>query len=140
MLRLLWTIVLIATTSCYADVAANAETNDNSTPIYKQAGAPIPQRVADLLTRMNLDEKIAQVCLCLPFFLCSLSALSIIYMCVYIYTFRDTHTIAHSLAHTYTHTLSLSLSCSSHTHTLSLSLSLARSPYHSCRWPIGTEV
>jgi len=30
-------------------------------PPFKQAGAPIPQRVEDLLARMTLEEKVAQV-------------------------------------------------------------------------------
>jgi hypothetical protein len=30
-------------------------------PLYKQAGAPIPDRVADLLQQMTLEEKVAQL-------------------------------------------------------------------------------
>ena len=33
----------------------------DTTPLYKVAGAPIPDRVADLVSRMNLDELIAAV-------------------------------------------------------------------------------
>eukprot|EP00040_Diaphanoeca_grandis_P036271 m.230725 g.230725 ORF g.230725 m.230725 type:complete len:681 (-) comp33587_c1_seq5:791-2833(-) len=39
--------------------------SQQSVPLYKQPGAPIPERVADLVQRMNLDEKINQ--LVLPF-------------------------------------------------------------------------
>jgi beta-glucosidase len=35
-------------------------------PLYREAGAPIPARVQDLLSRMTLEEKVAQVC-CLWF-------------------------------------------------------------------------
>ena len=41
--------------------AAAAATADVAVPLYKQAGAPIPQRVADLLQRMTVEELIAQV-------------------------------------------------------------------------------
>lgn len=30
-------------------------------PVYKQAQAPVPARVADLLSRMTLEEKVAQL-------------------------------------------------------------------------------
>lgn len=30
-------------------------------PLYRQAGAPIEDRISDLLTKMNLTEKIAQL-------------------------------------------------------------------------------
>ena len=36
-------------------------TNDNNTPIYKNAQAPIDERVADLLGRMTLEEKVGQM-------------------------------------------------------------------------------
>ena len=39
-----------------AALAANA-----ATPLYKQANAPIEDRVSDLLGRMTIDEKIAQL-------------------------------------------------------------------------------
>ncbi len=42
-------------------LAAAAATAVAEVPLYKQAGAPIPQRVADLLQRMTLEEMIAQV-------------------------------------------------------------------------------
>ncbi|HEX6292398.1 MAG TPA: glycoside hydrolase family 3 N-terminal domain-containing protein [Herpetosiphonaceae bacterium] len=38
-----------------------AVTAQSVTPIYKDPSAPIPDRVADLLTRMTLDEKIGQM-------------------------------------------------------------------------------
>jgi len=40
---------------------AAATRADEPRPIYKDATAPLDQRVADLLERMNLDEKVAQV-------------------------------------------------------------------------------
>ncbi|HEY0601959.1 MAG TPA: glycoside hydrolase family 3 N-terminal domain-containing protein [Herpetosiphonaceae bacterium] len=36
-------------------------TGQTTTPIYKDPAAPIPNRVADLLSRMTLDEKIGQM-------------------------------------------------------------------------------
>ncbi|NVM77496.1 beta-glucosidase [Duganella sp. SG902] len=33
-----------------------------SPPVYKRSSAPIPERVRDLLSRMTLDEKVAQLC------------------------------------------------------------------------------
>lgn len=42
-------------------LAAAAATAGAEVPLYKQAGAPIPQRVADLLQRMTVEEMIAQV-------------------------------------------------------------------------------
>src|SRR4051794_2873053 len=34
---------------------------DSSGPLYENAGAPIQQRVADLLSRMTLEEKVGQM-------------------------------------------------------------------------------
>ncbi|MCS0589658.1 glycoside hydrolase family 3 N-terminal domain-containing protein [Massilia norwichensis] len=41
--------------------AAATAANKAGTPLYKQAGAPVDARVEDLLGRMTLDEKIAQM-------------------------------------------------------------------------------
>ena len=38
----------------------------DSAPLYKQADAPVEQRVDDLLKRMTLREKLAQLCGCWP--------------------------------------------------------------------------
>jgi beta-glucosidase len=41
--------------------AAAAKSAKSGPPLYKQAGAPVDARVEDLLGRMNLEEKIAQM-------------------------------------------------------------------------------
>lgn len=46
-------------------LAVFAQVSGTATPLYLQPGAPINDRVADLVSQMNLDEKIAQ--LSLPF-------------------------------------------------------------------------
>jgi beta-glucosidase len=39
----------------------SAATAQNATPLFKRADAPIPARVADLIVRMTLEEKVAQL-------------------------------------------------------------------------------
>lgn len=41
---------------------ARATNKDGSTPVYKNAHASIEERVDDLLPRMTLEEKVAQLC------------------------------------------------------------------------------
>jgi beta-glucosidase len=40
----------------------NADEVNNSVPLYKRADAPVEQRVDDLIKRMTLREKLAQLC------------------------------------------------------------------------------
>ncbi len=40
---------------------ARASNKDGSTPVYKNPDAPIEDRVNDLLPRMTLEEKVAQL-------------------------------------------------------------------------------
>ena len=48
---------------CYTAVLVVGSANaDNSPPAYKNSTLPTEQRVADLLQRMTLEEKIAQLC------------------------------------------------------------------------------
>eukprot|EP00041_Stephanoeca_diplocostata_P013637 m.240352 g.240352 ORF g.240352 m.240352 type:complete len:814 (+) comp19412_c0_seq2:86-2527(+) len=62
----LHTMTLIRHFSCCAALLCVAASADQiEIPLYKQVGAPIPDRVADLVQRMTLDEKINQ--LVLPF-------------------------------------------------------------------------
>lgn len=42
-------------------VSVQAVAKDKNTPLYKDAKAPVEQRVEDLLSRMNLEEKIYQL-------------------------------------------------------------------------------
>lgn len=42
-------------------VSVRADGGGSVVPLYKVAGAPIPQRVADLLSRMSVAEKIPQL-------------------------------------------------------------------------------
>lgn len=42
-------------------VAAANKANNGAVPVYKQAGAPVNARIEDLLARMTLEEKIAQM-------------------------------------------------------------------------------
>ncbi len=44
-----------------ANAAANADAGAAGNPLYKDAKAPVEQRVEDLLSRMTLEEKIAQI-------------------------------------------------------------------------------
>lgn len=44
-----------------ASTLANAQTNIAAKPVYKDAKAPVEARVDDLLARMTLEEKIAQI-------------------------------------------------------------------------------
>lgn len=46
---------------CAAANAAAAAADSSSLPLYRQAGAPIPARVTDLLSRMTVDEMIGQL-------------------------------------------------------------------------------
>ena len=41
--------------------AAHAQTAKAERPLYKEAGQPIDARVEDLLGRMTLEEKVAQL-------------------------------------------------------------------------------
>ena len=59
-------ILLLAATLAPQPSAAQKRVKAKSktivdTPIYKQASRPIEERVADLLSRMNIEEKIAQL-------------------------------------------------------------------------------
>lgn len=56
---LLYTASLSAT--YVAPTLANAQTNIAAKPVYKDAKAPVEARVDDLLARMTLEEKIAQI-------------------------------------------------------------------------------
>jgi len=42
-------------------LAATATASATAAPLYKDASQPIPARVQDLLKRMTLDEKVAQL-------------------------------------------------------------------------------
>ena len=53
LVRIIWCIALLTVGSVKAD---------NSLPAYKNSALPTEQRVADLLRRMTLEEKIAQLC------------------------------------------------------------------------------
>lgn len=57
------TLSLIVAASCMMSVAmpADARVKKNSTPLYKDASAPVEKRVEDLLSRMTLEEKIMQL-------------------------------------------------------------------------------
>jgi beta-glucosidase len=57
LLALLLAGLVIPSSGQWRSPAASAQT----TPIYKDPTAPIPDRVADLLARMTLDEKIGQM-------------------------------------------------------------------------------
>ncbi len=46
-----WILILVAAVALAMD----------GTPLYKQRGAPIDERVQDLLSRMTLDEKVNQL-------------------------------------------------------------------------------
>ena len=50
----------LAAVPAVAAAAAKA-VNKGGAPLYKQPGAPVDARVEDLLGRMTLDEKIAQM-------------------------------------------------------------------------------
>lgn len=58
-------LLLAATLASQPAVAQNRAKNKNKTivdtPVYKQASRPIEERVADLLSRMTIEEKIAQL-------------------------------------------------------------------------------
>ncbi len=58
-------LLLAATLASQLAVAQNRAKNKNKTivdtPVYKQASRPIEERVADLLSRMTIEEKIAQL-------------------------------------------------------------------------------
>lgn len=41
---------------------ARGTNNDGTLPVYKDPNAPIEDRVNDLLPRMTLEEKVAQLC------------------------------------------------------------------------------
>jgi len=43
---------------------SRAENEDGSPPLYKDSTAAIEDRVNDLLPRMTLEEKVAQLCVC----------------------------------------------------------------------------
>ena len=65
-MALRYAIALLLYCSCAATTAATAadastHSGDTPLPLYKQAGAPIPQRVADLVSRMTVDELVAAV-------------------------------------------------------------------------------
>jgi beta-glucosidase len=51
----------LCTAAPFAPVAAAAPATSASKPLYKDAAAPVEARVDDLLARMTLDEKIAQI-------------------------------------------------------------------------------
>jgi beta-glucosidase len=55
------TILLIVLASLLWQPLSTAVTAQTATPIYKDPNAAIPDRVADLLARMTLDEKIGQM-------------------------------------------------------------------------------
>src|SRR5262245_30645489 len=56
--KVLRTLALATTT--FSALGANARAG-NDVPIYKKPDAPLEQRVEDLLGRMTLEEKIAQI-------------------------------------------------------------------------------
>jgi beta-glucosidase len=51
----------IAAVPAVATAAANKAAKSGAAPVYKNAGAPVAARVEDLLGRMTLEEKIAQM-------------------------------------------------------------------------------
>src|SRR6266542_5317627 len=51
-------VLLVATAGV---LALWALVNEQTVPIYKQPSAPVDARVADLLARMTLEEKVAQL-------------------------------------------------------------------------------
>ncbi|HEX8784628.1 MAG TPA: hypothetical protein VF793_00500, partial [Telluria sp.] len=51
----------LAAMPAVAGAAAARTAGQGGAPLYRQAGAPIDARVEDLLHRMTLDEKIAQM-------------------------------------------------------------------------------
>ena len=53
------TLVLVSTNS--ATGAALAAADAAGVPLYKQSGAPIEQRVADLISKMTVEEKVYQM-------------------------------------------------------------------------------
>jgi beta-glucosidase len=53
-------LLLTATTFSFSSTAALAAAR-HDTPVYKDPNAPLEQRVEDLLSRMTLEEKIAQI-------------------------------------------------------------------------------
>ncbi|MFC4654778.1 hypothetical protein ACFO3I_07095 [Rheinheimera marina] len=57
MRKTLMTTVSAAMLSCGAYGAGSTDT----APLYKDAKAPVAERVDDLLSRMTLDEKLAQL-------------------------------------------------------------------------------
>ena len=57
--------LLLATTLVSVSAQAYKRSAKNTSveiPVYKQATRPVDERVADLLSRMTLEEKIAQLC------------------------------------------------------------------------------
>jgi len=55
-------LLILSSLSLFATIVTSSTTETNiDIPLYKQAGAPIPNRVTDLLSRMNLNELIGQV-------------------------------------------------------------------------------
>jgi hypothetical protein len=53
--------LLLVTTAVIHSSPGSVSTTINSLPLYKQAQAPIEQRVHDLVSRMTIDEKVAQM-------------------------------------------------------------------------------
>jgi beta-glucosidase len=59
---LFWTVVNVqASSNQHFSLEARAENMDGSTPVYKDPSASIEDRVKDLLPRMTLEEKVAQL-------------------------------------------------------------------------------
>jgi len=59
--RRVWRGALAAAAVCVIVGAATAKSSTLATPLYKDPSAPIDARVNDLLKRMTLDEKVAQM-------------------------------------------------------------------------------
>lgn len=51
--------ILITTTACLFMSVAPVMAQQ---PLYKQASAPVEERIDDLLGRMTLEEKVGQIC------------------------------------------------------------------------------
>jgi beta-glucosidase len=52
--------VVLALTAAFASKSRVAQAQQNS-PAYRDASLPVEQRIADLLSRMTLEEKVAQL-------------------------------------------------------------------------------
>jgi beta-glucosidase len=56
-----FTIMRVGSVACVLGIAVCAAAGAASNPLYKNAGAPVEARVEDLLSRMTLEEKVAQM-------------------------------------------------------------------------------